>query len=75
MNGLLGMLDLTLDARLERVPFLLRTVVEDCVKPQAAKANEKRIALEFVGLEGPDKPYWAIPCGCAKLSTICFPTR
>jgi len=38
--------------RLERVPFVVRTVVEDCVKAQAAKAAEKSIALEFVGLEG-----------------------
>ena len=82
MNGLLGMLDLTLEARLEpehreqlelarrsahsllgllndildlskieagkmrleQVAFHLRTVVEHCVKAQAAKAAEKNIA-------------------------------
>ena len=61
--------------RLERVPFVVRTVVEDCVKAQAAKAAEKSIALEFVGWKGLAKPYWAIPYGFAKLSTTCFPTR
>ncbi|HLH41523.1 MAG TPA: ATP-binding protein [Bryobacteraceae bacterium] len=90
MNGLLGMLELTLEAGLEpehreqlelarrcahsllallndildlskieagkmpleRVPVQLRTIVEDCVKAQAAKAAEKDIALRFVELEG-----------------------
>jgi signal transduction histidine kinase len=90
MNGLLGMLDLTLEARLEpehreqlelarrcshsllgllndildlskieagkmrleRVPFHLGTVVEECVKAQAAKAAERNIALRLVELDG-----------------------
>ena len=85
MNGLLGMLDLTLDSTLageqreqlqiaqrcaysllallndildlskieagkmtlERVPFNLRAVVEDCVKAQAGKASQKGIDLVF----------------------------
>jgi signal transduction histidine kinase/ActR/RegA family two-component response regulator len=86
MNGLLGMLDLTLDSRLtpdqreqlelaqqcshsllellndildlskieagkmqlERTPFDLRAVVEQCVKTHLAKAHEKNIELRFV---------------------------
>ncbi|HEX5432562.1 MAG TPA: histidine kinase dimerization/phospho-acceptor domain-containing protein, partial [Bryobacteraceae bacterium] len=85
MNGLLGMLDLTLDSGLERdqrehletaqrcaysllallndildlskieagkmlmerVPFDLRALVEDCVKSQAARALQKNIELRF----------------------------
>jgi signal transduction histidine kinase/CheY-like chemotaxis protein len=92
MNGLLGMMDLTLDSHLEndqreqletaqrcaysllallndildlskieagkmmleQVPFNLRTVVEDCVKSQAAKAAQKGIALTFEGAQGED---------------------
>ena len=90
MNGLLGMMDLTLDSHLEtdqreqletaqrcaysllallndildlskieagkmmleQVPFNLRTVVEDCVKSQAAKAAQKGITLRFEGGPG-----------------------
>jgi signal transduction histidine kinase/ActR/RegA family two-component response regulator len=86
MNGLLGMLDLTLDSRLtpeqheqlelarqcshsllallndildlskieagkmrlERTPFDLRAVVEQCVKTHLGKAQEKNIELRFV---------------------------
>ena len=85
MNGLLGMLDLTLDSGiggeqkdqietakrcaysllallndildlskieagkmlLEKIPFDPRTVVEDCVKSQAANASQKKIDLRF----------------------------
>jgi signal transduction histidine kinase/CheY-like chemotaxis protein/HPt (histidine-containing phosphotransfer) domain-containing protein len=32
---------------LEKIPFNVRTVVEDCVKSQAAKASQKRIDLRF----------------------------
>ncbi len=32
---------------LEKVPFDLRTVAEDCVRAQAAKAGQKRIELRF----------------------------
>src|SRR5580700_10701841 len=32
---------------LEKIPFNVRTVVEDCVKSQAAKAAQKRIDLRF----------------------------
>ncbi|MBV8846437.1 MAG: response regulator [Bryobacterales bacterium] len=90
MNGLLGMLDLTLQMglnaeqreqlelaqrcgysllallndildlskieagklSLERVPFSLRTVVDDCVKAQFARAREKRLGLKFEDLGG-----------------------
>ncbi len=90
MNGLLGMLDLTLDSGiggeqrdqvetakrcaysllallndildlskieagkmlLEKVPFDPRTVVEDCVKSQAANAMQKKVDLRF---EGPER--------------------
>src|SRR6185295_1378411 len=34
---------------LEKIPFNLRTVVEDCVKSQAPKAAQKRIDLRFEG--------------------------
>jgi signal transduction histidine kinase/DNA-binding response OmpR family regulator len=34
---------------LEKIPFNLRTVVEDCVKNQAPKAAQKRIDLRFEG--------------------------
>jgi signal transduction histidine kinase/ActR/RegA family two-component response regulator len=92
MNGLLGMLDLTLDSRLtpeqheqlelarqcshsllallndildlskieagkmqlERMPFDLRAVVEQCVKTHLGKAQEKDIELRFVA--GTDDP-------------------
>jgi signal transduction histidine kinase/CheY-like chemotaxis protein len=85
MNGLLGMLDLTLDSTLtgeqrdqietaqrcaysllgllndildlskieagklvlEKIPFNLRGTIEDCVKAQASKAMQKKIALQF----------------------------
>jgi len=32
---------------LEKIPFQMRTVVEDCVKSQAARASQKRINLRF----------------------------
>ena len=89
MNGLLGMLDLTLDSGLggeqrdqvetakrcaysllallndildlskieagkmllEKIPFDPRTVVEDCVKSQAANAKQKKIDLRFEASE------------------------
>lgn len=92
MNGLLGMLDLTLDSRLmpeqreqlelarqcshsllallndildlskieagkmqlERMPFDLRAVVEQCVKTHLGRAQEKDIELRFVA--GTDDP-------------------
>ena len=85
MNGLLGMLDVTLDSELsdeqkenletaqrsaysllallndildlskieagrmmvEKIPFPLRTVLEDCVKAHQPRAQQKRIALHF----------------------------
>ena len=37
---------------LEKIPFSLRTVVEDCVKSQAPKAAQKRIDLRFEGDPG-----------------------
>src|SRR6185295_9246965 len=58
MNGLLGMLDLLHDILdlskieagrmiLEKVPFFMRTVAEDCVKAQGAKATQKGVDLRF----------------------------
>ncbi len=37
---------------LEKIPFDVRTVVEDCVKSQAPKAAQKRIDLRFEGESG-----------------------
>jgi signal transduction histidine kinase/CheY-like chemotaxis protein len=38
---------------LEKIPFEARTVVEDCVKSQAAKAAQKKIDLRFEADPGP----------------------
>jgi signal transduction histidine kinase/CheY-like chemotaxis protein len=38
---------------LEKIPFDARSVVEDCVKSQAAKATQKRIDLRFEADPGP----------------------
>jgi signal transduction histidine kinase/CheY-like chemotaxis protein/HPt (histidine-containing phosphotransfer) domain-containing protein len=38
---------------LEKIPFDIRAVVEDCVKSQAAKAGQKRIDLRFEAHQGP----------------------
>src|SRR5580700_11116162 len=38
---------------LEKIPFDARSVVEDCVKSQAAKASQKRIDLRFEADRGP----------------------
>jgi len=38
---------------LEKIPFEARSVVEDCVKSQAAKAAQKKIDLRFESSSGP----------------------
>jgi signal transduction histidine kinase/CheY-like chemotaxis protein/HPt (histidine-containing phosphotransfer) domain-containing protein len=38
---------------LEKIPFEARSVVEDCVKSQAAKASQKKIDLRFEASPGP----------------------
>ena len=107
MNGLLGMLDLTLDTRLtseqreqlelsrrcgysllallndildlskieagkmalERVPFNLRAVVEDCMKAQAAKAREKNLEMIFEDLGGADRAVLGDPLRVRQIAT------
>ncbi len=58
--SLLGLLNDILDLskieagrmQLERVPFQLRRVIEECLRPQSAKAQQKGVALHFAGSSG-----------------------
>jgi signal transduction histidine kinase/CheY-like chemotaxis protein/HPt (histidine-containing phosphotransfer) domain-containing protein len=54
---------------LEKIPFEMRSVVEDCVKSQAAKAAQKKIDLRFESRPGPQINLLGDPLRVRQIAT------